>query len=121
MNGHDLSRRAMLTTAAGGFGSVALLDLLGKTALLADVPRPELNGGLHHPAKVRRVIQLFMNGGASQMDLFDYKPILFQKGGEKFDPGDGQRVEAATSAPGNILKPPFGLQQHGECGRWVTD
>ena len=121
MNGHDLSRRAMLTTAAGGFGSVALLDLLGKTALLADVPRPELNGGLHHPAKVRRVIQLFMNGGASQMDLFDYKPILFQKRGEKFDPGDGQRVEAATSAPGNILKPPFGFQQHGECGRWVTE
>jgi hypothetical protein len=62
-----------------------------------------------------------MNGGASQMDLFDYKLVLFQKAGEKFDPGQGERVEAATSAPGNILKPPFDFHQHGECGRWVSD
>jgi len=62
-----------------------------------------------------------MNGGASQMDLFDYKPALFQKAGEVFDPGTGETVEAATSAPGKILKPPFELKQHGECGRWVTD
>ena len=111
----------MLTTVGGGFGSLALTDLLGRNSLLADEPRAEWNGGLHHRAKVRRVIQLFMNGGASQMDLFDYKPALFQKAGEKFDPGAGERVEAATSAPGNILKPPFEFHQHGECGRWVTD
>lgn len=116
-----LSRRQLLATAAGGFGSLALADLFGRTGLLAEEPRVELNGGLHHPAKVRRVIQLFMNGGASPMDLFDYKPVLFQKAGEKFDPGQGERVEAATSAPGAILKPPFEFHQHGECGRWITD
>lgn len=116
-----LTRRDVLATTAGGFGSLALADLLGRSSVLADEPRPEFNGGLHHPAKVRRVIQLFMNGGASQMDLFDYKPVLFEKGGEKFDPGEGVRVEAATSAPGNILKPPFEFHQHGETGRWVTD
>jgi Protein of unknown function (DUF1501) len=121
MNSIQINRRDVLETAAGGFGSLALADLLGRSSLLADEPQPEFNGGLHHRAKVRRVIQLFMNGGASQMDLFDYKPALFQKGGEKFDPGNGQRVEAATSAPGNVLKPPFEFHQYGECGRWVTD
>jgi hypothetical protein len=115
------TRRQALTTAAGGFGSIALADLLGRSGVLASEPCAELNGGLHHRAKVRRVIQLFMNGGASQMDLFDYKPALFQKAGEKFDPGEGERVEAATSAPGNVLRPPFELHQQGECGRWVSD
>ena len=67
------------------------------------------------------MIQLFMNGGASQADLFDYKPELVRRHGQAFDPGDGPHVEAATSTPGKVLKPPFPLRQHGECGRWVTD
>lgn len=114
-------RRQFLASIAGGFGIVALTDVLGQSRALADGPRPELNGGLHHPARVRRVIQLFMNGGASQMDLFDYKPELFKRAGEKFDPGTDERVEAATSAPGNVLKPPFELHQQGQSGRWVSD
>jgi hypothetical protein len=87
--------------------------------LLGD-ERASPHGGLHHPPRARRVIQLFMNGGASQMDLFDYKPELVKRHGEKFDPGGGQRVEAATSTPGNLLKPVFPFQQHGQCGRWVS-
>ena len=81
-------------------------------------PRAELNGGLHHPAKVRRIIQLFMNGGVSQMDTFDYKPELHRRDGKPFDPGT--HVEAPTSAPGNLMKSPFPFQQYGECGRWVS-
>lgn len=116
-----MPRRDFLSTIAGGFGSVALTNLLGQTEVFADQSRREFNGGLHHPAKVRRVIQLFMNGGASQMDLFDYKPELFKRAGEKFDPGTSERVEAATSAPGNVLKPPFELHQKGQSGRWISD
>src|SRR5215475_1106166 len=84
-----VSRRDFLWQSGGGLGGIALASLLGESALLADVPRtrPEFNGGLHHPAKVKRIVQLFMNGGASQMDLFDYKPELFKRAGEKFDPG----------------------------------
>ncbi|HUE69974.1 MAG TPA: DUF1501 domain-containing protein, partial [Pirellulaceae bacterium] len=74
-------------------------------------------GGLHHPPKVRRIIQLFMNGGVSQMDTFDYKPELIKRHGEKVDFG---LKAVATSVPGNIMKPPFEFQQHGECGRWVS-
>ena len=98
-----------------------LAELLGRSGAFADVPRPEFNGGLHHPAKAKRVIQLFMNGGASQADLFDYKPELVKRHGQPFDPGDGSHVEAATSTPGKVLRPPFPLRQHGESGRWVSD
>jgi hypothetical protein len=114
-----VTRREFLWKFGGGLGGIAMAHLLGETGLLADTPRPEFNGGLHHPAKVKRVIQLFMNGGASQCDLFDYKPELIKRSGQKFDPGE--KVEAATSTPGNIMKSPFDWKQHGQSGRWVSN
>ncbi len=118
------SRRDFLWRLGGGLGGIALAHLLGQEGLLAGPdrlalrPRPELNGGLHHRARVRRVIQLFMNGGVSQMDTFDYKPELERRHGRPFDPGG--HVEAPTSTPGNLMKSPFPFRQHGECGRWVS-
>lgn len=119
-------RREFLGRLGGGLGSVALAQLLGVDQLLgATDPSPVAASGLprlpHHPPRVRRVIQLFMNGGASQMDLFDYKPELFRRAGEKFDPGIGQHVEAPTSEPGKILRPQFEFRQHGASGRWVSN
>src|SRR5262245_24031617 len=113
------SRRDFLWSAGGGLGGLALASLLGTEGLLADVPRPmpEFNGGLHHKARVRRVIQLFMNGGVSQMDTFDYKPELIKRHGEKVDFG---LKAAATSIPGNVMKCPFEWKQHGQTGRWVS-
>ncbi len=114
------SRRDFLWQTGGGLGGIALAHLLGGGGLLADEPkpRPEFNGGLHHKARVRRIVQLFMNGGASQMDTFDYKPELEKRHGEKVDFG---LKSAVTSAPGAIMKSPFGWKQYGECGRWVSD
>src|SRR6266576_2219461 len=117
----SLPRREFLWRFGGGLGGIALAHLLGRHDLLADTPaspKPALNGGLHHRAKVKRIVQLFMNGGASQCDTFDYKPQLIKRSGEKFDPG--QRVESATSAPGNVMKSPYEWKQHGQCGRWVS-
>src|SRR5687767_3309758 len=117
-----VNRREFLSRAGGGFGAMALAHFLGREGVLgaeAFKPRPEFNGGLHHKAKVKRVIQLFMNGGVSQMDTFDYKPELIKRHGEKFDPGE--RVEAATSTPGNLMKCPWNWKQHGQCGRWVSE
>jgi hypothetical protein len=113
------TRRDALFQIGGGFGGLALAHLIATDAA-ADSPRPGFNGGLHHPAKAMRVIQLFMNGGASQMDTFDYKPELFKRHGQKFDPGGGAKVDAVTSVPGNVMKPPFAFKQHGQCGRWVS-
>jgi hypothetical protein len=94
--------------------------LLAETGALADSPRPEFNGGLHHPAKARRVVQLFMNGGVSQADTFDYKPELEKRHGQPFDPGTGEKVEGVTSSPGHVMKSPFPFRRHGQCGRWVS-
>ena len=122
MSINSLTRRECFGQMTTGLGSIALASLLGSEGALAGAPAPHAdgNGGLHHPAKVRRVIQLFMNGGASQCDLFDYKPQLIAKHGEKFDPGSGERVEASISQPGAIMKSPFEWAQHGACGRWVS-
>src|SRR5712691_11337514 len=115
-----LCRRDFLWQTGGGLGGIELAHLLGMRDLLAapHKARAELNGGLHHRAKVKGIVQLFMNGGASQMDTFDYKPELSKRHGQKFDPGE--HVEAATSTPGNLMKSPFEFQQHGQCGRWVS-
>ncbi|WP_435006111.1 DUF1501 domain-containing protein [Tundrisphaera lichenicola] len=111
-----LTRREAL---GNGFGGLALAHLLAGE-LRAESPRPraDLNGGLHHKAKVRRVLQLFMNGGVSQMDTFDYKPDLERRHGEKIDIG---LKATATGTPGPLMKSPFRWKQHGQSGRWVTD
>lgn len=115
-----LLRRELLHSAVSGLGGVALWQLLGSEGALGEQAQADLNGGLHHPAKAKRVIQLFMNGGASQMDLFDYKPSLQARHGQKFEPATDERVEAATSVPGNVLGSPFAFSQHGESGRWLS-
>ena len=110
------SRREFLWRSGGGFGALALgqmLSAFGNTS-----GSGAFKVGAHHPPKAKRVIQLFMNGGVSQMDTFDYKPRLEKLNGEKFDPGSA--VEAATSMPGKLMASPFEFKQHGECGRWVS-
>src|SRR5262245_31821186 len=113
------SRRDILWQWGGGLGGIALSWLLGEGETLADSshPRPDLNGGLHRRARARRVVQLFMNGGVSQMDTFDYKPELSKRHGEKIDFGI---KAAATSVPGAVMKSPFPWKQYGKCGRWVS-
>jgi hypothetical protein len=106
-----LTRRELLWLLGGGLGGIALSDML-----LADDPA----SGPHHRPRARRVVQLFMNGGVSQMDTFDYKPLLERLHGRPFNPG-GERVEAVTSVPGNVLRSPFRFRRYGQCGRWVSD
>ncbi len=114
------SRRQFLWNIGGGLGGIAAAQMLMRDAVSSELDRTEadLNGGLHHPAKVRRVIQLFMTGGASPMDTFDYKPELGRLHGQKLGPEE--KPEGFTAAPGAILKSPFAFKQHGECGRWVS-
>ncbi len=116
-----VDRREFLWRFGGGLGGIALAHLLGTQGLLAETfhPRPEFNGGLHHRAKARRVVQLFMSGAASQCDTFDYKPELLKRHGQKFDPGG--KVELFQSDPGSCMKSPWDWKQYGQCGRWVSD
>ena len=111
-----MNRRSFLWQSGGGFGGLALSHLFAGDALAEQ--RPELNGGLHHPAKVKRVIQLFMTGGASPMDTYDYKPALEKLHGQKLGPKE--KPEGFTAMPGAMMKSPFKFKQHGETGRWVS-
>jgi hypothetical protein len=118
------TRRDFLWHAGGGLGGLALAHLLGRDGLLAadnssGQGRPDLNGGLHHKARAKRVMQLFMSGAASQVDTFDYKPALIKRHGRPFDPGG--KIELFQSTPGACMKSPWGWKQHGSCGRWVSD
>ncbi len=112
-----VSRREILKQTGGGLGALALAAML-QDSNIANANAANWNGGLHYRAKARRVLQLFMNGGVSQMDTFDYKPELVKQHGKEVDFG---LKTAVTSMPGPVMKSPFKFQQHGECGRWVTD
>jgi hypothetical protein len=116
-------RREFLWNLGGGLGGIALAHLLGQGGLLANEPgakaRDDLNGGLHHRAKAKRVVQFFMSGAASQCDMFDYKPELIKRNGQPFDPGE--KVELFQSSPGHCMQSPWGWKQYGESGKWMSD
>lgn len=115
-----MNRRDFLWRSGGGLGGLALAHLLGSDGLLAATkPDPRLNGGLHHPARAKRVVQLFMSGAASQVDTFDYKPELIKRNGQKFDPGG--KVELFQSVPGHCMKSPWNWKPFGECGKYISD
>jgi hypothetical protein len=122
MTSSEGNRRGFLWQAGGGLGGIALSYLLGVDGLLAAPAagkgRPEFNGGLHHKAKAKRVVSLFMSGAASQVDTFDHKPELIKRHGEKFDPGG--KVELFQSSPGACMKSPWTWKQYGKCGKYLS-
>src|SRR5262249_20575637 len=119
MNQPPIDRRQMLWQVGGGPGGIAPAPLLGAGGFLArdqTKSRPGLNGGLHHRAKAKRVVQLFMSGAASQVDTFDYKPELIKRQGQKFDPGG--KVELFQSSPGAVMPSPWTWKPYGQCGKY---
>jgi hypothetical protein len=124
----ELTRRGFFQRVGAGLHGAALAYLLGRdlyggTAVRAaegpapsDLrPRPP-----HFPPRARAVIHLFMNGGPSQMDLFDPKPMLDKHHGEPhFDRIAGE-VENVRDA-GALMRSPFRFARHGGCGMWVSD
>jgi hypothetical protein len=112
-----MDRRDFLWRAGGGLGGIALAALLGRERLLGAGPRPD--GGLHHAPKAKRVVQLFMAGGASHIDLFEHKPELVKRDGKPSD--FGEPVEAFQNGLGPWLAPVFPFKPHGECGKMLSD
>ncbi len=108
------TRREMLQSSALGFGWLALADLLAS----AGVRDPLAPQSPHYPARAKRVIFLFMHGGPSQVDTFDYKPKLTADDGK---PLPFAKPRVVSSATGNLLKSPFAFKQHGQSGAWVSE
>jgi hypothetical protein len=123
-----LSRRSLLNRFGLGLGGIALANLvnpapLGATA--ADQDRGAPGGTLHVPAKAKRVIYLFMAGGPSQMETFDYKPALNQRNGEEL-PESVRQGQRLTGMSGNqstlpLAGSPFAFSRQGRNGTWISD
>jgi hypothetical protein len=123
-NGHHcgkiyrpVTRREMLATCANGFGALALLGLLSEEAR-ADNKGVRGLAGLHHPAKAKAVIFLYMDGGPSQMDTFDPKPRLTRDHGK---PLPFPVPATQFNNNGNILKSPWEFKRYGQSGLEVSD
>jgi hypothetical protein len=113
------TRRQALKLAACGFGHLALAGLAAEQAPAADLLAPKKP---HHKAKAKRVIFLFMQGGVSHVDSFDYKPRLDRDDGKRLS-FDDARVIANTGMRGSsqrVMKPLWKFTKHGECGRWAS-
>src|SRR5437867_1399163 len=111
-----MTRREMLRTGAAGFGGLALAALMQDEC--AAGTRPLAVGAPHFTPRAKRVIFLFMHGGPSQVDTFDYKPLLERDHGKPL-PFAKPRVFSATT--GNLLKSPWKFQQFGQSGAWVSE
>lgn len=114
-----ISRRDFLWQSGGGLGGLALAAMLGQDrALAADAPGPA-SRPLHHPAKAKRVVQFFMAGAASHIDLFDYKPELIKRHGQPSD--FGEPVEAFQNGLGPWLRPVWDFRPYGQSGKMLSE
>ena len=114
----ELDRRSMLGRLAGGFGSVGLASLLADSAAGST---PSI--GLHHAARAKRVIFLFMNGGPSHLDTFDPKPELERWEGRRLPVLD-ENTNKLLGKPrplGNAFPSPWKFGKYGECGMDVSE
>lgn len=107
-----VTRRNFLWQSGGGLGGVALASMLGGENVRA-VTSPQ------HPAKAKRVVQFFMAGAASHIDLFDYKPELVKRDGQASD--FGEPVEAFQNGLGPWLKPVWDFKPYGQSGKMLSD
>ncbi len=124
----DPSRREWIQSISRGLAGVALSDLLtsslGSTSLGSMASAATLDDGAglfpapHLPPRAKRVLFLFMHGGPSHVDTFDYKPELTRLHGQPL-PIDKPRIQ--FSQTGNLLKSPWAFRQYGDSGAWVSD
>jgi hypothetical protein len=113
------SRRQMLSRVANGFGLLALGGLLAEESR-ADTASldPLVVKPPHHPARARSVIFLFMDGGPSQLDLFDPKPRLVSDNGK---PLPFEKPKLARTTTENLFAPPFKFKKCGQSGIEVSE
>jgi Protein of unknown function (DUF1501) len=113
----ETGRRSFLKSAAGGVTGAALYPLLARAAALEGAallaPRPT-----HHRAKAQNLIMIFLTGGFSHVDTFDYKPALLRYHGKPV-PSFGLRSDETQERP--LLGSPFRFQAYGDSGLVISD
>jgi len=120
-----LTRRQLFGRAALGLGTAAMAEILGPDLLSAATRTA--HGGVHHAPKAKRVIYLFMSGGPSHHDLWDYKPKMREMFGKELPDyvRDGQRITGMTAGQKTLpvcpTKYKFTRQENNEDGVWVSE
>ncbi len=122
------SRREFLRQAGSGAGLLALAALLQDQGVLSPAQAATPSLGLnpmapresHFPSKAKNVIWLFMNGGPSQVDTWDYKPELAKRDGQELA-GFDKNTGFFTDQVGPLMRSPFQFAQHGQSGAWVSE
>src|SRR3954464_629506 len=121
MNALHTSRRNALHTLGCGFGYLALAGLAagGKARSAANPLAPRAP---HFKPRAKRIIFLFMSGGVSHVDSFDYKPKLEENDGKMMDFGDLRSLaKTGKSSQYRVMKPLWNFEQHGQSGLWSSD
>lgn len=117
------NRRDFLNLAGSGFGALALATMMHQEPLAADAVGNKGGGGavqvLHYPPRAKRVVQLFMAGAASHIDLWDHKPLLDKLHGQPSD--FGEKVETFQDGLGPWMKSPFRFAPYGESGKMLSE
>ena len=109
MNHPLLTRRELLRNSSLGFGGLALSGLYGAPV------------EAHFQARAKSVIFLFMEGGVSQVDSFDYKPLLAKHHGEDPRKAIGEIEATQFGNVGKVMKSPWEFKQRGQCGAWISE
>jgi hypothetical protein len=120
-----LHRRDLLRRAGSGAGLLGLATLLQSEGMVQQANATDASNPLapkdgHFDGRVKRVIWLFINGGPSHVDTWDYKPELEKSDGKELE-GFDRFTGFFSNSVGPLMKSPFKFQQHGECGKWVSE
>ena len=114
------SRRDFLARTGSGLGALALAGILNESHAADSPLNPLAPHPSHFPAKAKSVIWLFMNGGPSHVDTWDFKPELQKKSGQELK-GFDKNTGFFTDQVGPLMGSPFKFAQHGQSGAWVSE
>ncbi len=117
----DTSRRDFLAQLGSGLGGIALASLLARDGLLKAAPIAGEAADLppHHPPKARRAIQIFLSGGLSQVDSFDYKPALEKYHGQPLP--SSEKPDVFFGQVGLLHQSHWAFKQRGQSGLWMSE
>jgi hypothetical protein len=116
------TRRQALQTLGCGFGYLALAGLTGANKVNSAIANPLAPRPTHHQPRAKRIIFLFMQGGVSHVDSFDYKPRLLKDDGQMMDFADLRSLAKTGSSPQQrVMKPLWDFKQRGESGLWASE
>lgn len=117
-----VTRRQALKSMACGFGYLALAAMAGKHTL-ARTNNPLAPRVPHFNPRAKRVIFIFMQGGPSHVDTFDYKPVLETQDGKMLNFADARTIANTGNRASSqrVMKSPWKFARHGQSGRWVSE